>query len=238
MLVPHRTPTFAVSHAVGVAIAAVLLGAPAVATLQQARPARSAPINPDAVRERLQAALDALHAAGQFPGATAGVVLADGTSFGLATGFSDPVAKTPMSPGDRMLMGSAGKTYAAAVALQLVQERRLSLADRIERWFATAEWFPRLPNARDITVRMLMNHTSGLVPYEFNEQFTADLTKQPDRIWRPEELLTYVLDTTPPFAAGQGWQYSDTNYIVLGMILERVTGAPYYQEMSRRLLVP
>jgi len=85
---------------------------------------------------------------------------------------------------------------------------------------------------------MLMNHTSGLVRYEFKEQFTRDLTASPDRVWKPEELLSYVLDTAPPFAAGAGWEYSDTNYIVLGMIVERVTGRPFYEEARRRLLAP
>ena len=85
---------------------------------------------------------------------------------------------------------------------------------------------------------MLMNHTSGLVRYEFKEQFTKDLTANPDRVWKPEELIAYILDTQPPFAAGKGWDYSDTNYIVLGMIIEKVTGTSYYDLAKARLLNP
>ncbi len=234
----RSSPAVRLARVLAAVAAAVLIAEPAVRALPGVTVPAAAPVNPEVVRRRLQSALDGFQAAGRFPGATAGVVLADGTSFGLASGFADADATTPMSSSDRMLMGSVGKTYVVAVALQLVQEKRLALTDRIERWFAAADWFSRLPNAREITVRMLMNHTSGLARYELDERFSADLTQEPERVWRPEDRLAYVLDAEPPFAAGRGWQYSDTNYIVLGMIIERVTGAPYYEEMRRRLLVP
>ena len=143
-----------------------------------------------------------------------------------------------MSPRDLMLQGSVGKTYVASVALQLVHEKRLALDDRIEKYLGKERWFARLPNGAEITIRMLINHTSGLVRYEFKEQFTKDLTANPDRVWKPEELIAYVLDTPPPFAAGKGWDYSDTNYIVLGMIIEKVTGSSYYDLAKARLLKP
>jgi len=137
-----------------------------------------------------------------------------------------------------MLQGSVGKTYVASVALQLVHQKKLALDDLIEKYLGREPWFAKLPNAREITVRMLMNHTSGLVRYEFKEQFTKDLSANPDRIWKPEELISYILDTPAPFAAGKGWDYSDTNYIVLGMIIEKVTGSRYYDLAKRRLLEP
>src|SRR5262249_28052961 len=59
-----------------------------------------------------------------------------------------------------------------------------------------------------------------------------------EKVWTPEERLAFVLDLAPPFAAGQGWEYSDTNYIVLGMIIERITGHAYYDELRARLLGP
>jgi D-alanyl-D-alanine carboxypeptidase len=192
----------------------------------------------DALRQKLQEKLNELHAGGKFPGATVGLALADGTFMGLAVGLSNVESKTLMTPRDLMLQGSVGKTYVAAVALQLVQEKKLGLDDPIEKYLGGEKWFRRLPNARDITVKMLMNHTSGLVRYEFKEQFTKDLTANPDKVWKPEELVSYILDTAAPFAAGQGWDYSDTNYIVLGMIIERITGRAYYQELTRRILAP
>ncbi|HVH11732.1 MAG TPA: serine hydrolase domain-containing protein [Longimicrobium sp.] len=74
--------------------------------------------------------------------------------------------------------------------------------------------------------------------YEFDERFLADLVKDPYRTWTPADRAAYLVGATPPFAAGQGWEYSDTNYILLGAIIERVTGQPYYTEMRRRLLEP
>lgn len=194
--------------------------------------------NTTALKAALQLKLDEWHKAGNFPGATLGVVLANGESFGLAVGFSDRDAKTPMKPTDRMLAGSVGKTFAAATALQLVKEGKIGLDDKIEKYLGREPWFARLPNAKDITVRQLMNHTSGLVRYEFKEQFTKDLTANPEKVWKPAELVAYLLDEKPPFEAGKGWDYSDTNYIVLGMIIEKVTGRKFYDEANRRVVKP
>ncbi len=191
-----------------------------------------------ALKAALQLKLDEWHKAGTFPGATLGVVLANGESFGLAVGFSDRDTKTPMKPTDRMLAGSVGKTFAAATALQLIKEGKIALDDKIEKYLGGEPWFARLPNAKDITVRQLMNHTSGLVRYEFKEQFTKDLTANPEKVWKPAELLAYLFDTKAPFEAGKSWDYSDTNYIVLGMIIEKVTGKRFYDEANRRLIKP
>ena len=129
------------------------------------------------------------HAAGKFPGATAGFALADGASFGLAVGLSDTAGKKNMSPNDLLLQGSVGKTYVAAVTLQLVHEKKIGLDDKIEKYLGKEAWFARLPNGPDITTRTFMTHTSGLVRYEFKEQFTADLSENPDKVWKPEELV-------------------------------------------------
>jgi len=190
------------------------------------------------LKKELQLKLDEWHKAGKFPGATLGVVLANGESFGLAVGYSDREAKTPMKPNDRMLAGSVGKTFAAATALQLVKAGKIGLDDKVEKYLGKEPWFARLPNAKDITVRQLMNHTSGLVRYEFKDTFTKDLTANPDKVWKPEELIAYLLDEKAPFAAGKGWDYSDTNYIVLGMIIEKVTGKKFYDEANKRVIKP
>ena len=200
--------------------------------------AQTAVANKSALQNALQTKLEEWHKAGSFPGATFGVVLANGESFGLAVGFSDRETRTPMKPTDRMLAGSVGKTFAAATALQLIKEGKIGLDDKIEKYLGREQWFSRLPNANDITVRQLMNHTSGLVRYEFKEQFTKDLTANPSKVWKPAELVAYLLDEKAPFEAGKGWDYSDTNYIVLGMIIEKVTGRRFYDEANRRLLKP
>lgn len=205
----------------------------AVGLLAQ-RPAPTPPV--DSLKQQLQGKLDEWHKAGKFPGATLGVALANGDSFGLAVGFSDRDLKTPMKAKDRMLAGSTGKMFAAATAFQLVSEGKIGLDDKIEKYLGKELWFNRLPNASDVTVRMLMNHTSGLVRYEFKKEFTDFLTANPMKTWTPEERLAYLFDEKPPFEAGKGWDYSDTNYIVLGMIIERVTGKKFYDEARKRFI--
>lgn len=187
---------------------------------------------------RLQQVLDSMQAAGRGPGYTAAIVLRDGSVISLASGHADTALHQLMPPDARMLAGSVGKTFFAALALNLVAEGRLDLDAPVSRYLGDEPWFPRLPNANDITVRQLMQHTSGLVRYEFQPAFEHDLTAQPLKAWRPEEQLAYILDTKAPFAAGQGWEYSDTNYIVLAMIIEKVTGRTAYQEIDRRFLAP
>ena len=191
-----------------------------------------------ALKERLQKELELLREERRFPGAQLGVARADGTSFAIATGMSDREKGIAMTPDLLLLQGSVGKTYVAAVALQLVKEGRLRLDARIADLLEGEPWLTRLPNGADITVRMLMNHTSGLVRYELLEAFTKDLTAHPEKTWRPDELLAYLLDTPAPFPAGTKWEYSDTNYIVLGIVLEKATGARLVDEIDRRLLHP
>jgi D-alanyl-D-alanine carboxypeptidase len=203
---------------------------------QEARETQEA--RPSDLWEALQARLEELQAESGSPGVTVGVVLADGTSIGLAAGLADTSAAVAMTPSSRLMQGSVGKTYVSAVALQLVAEGMLELEARASDYLGEEPWFERLPNQADITIRQLMNHTSGLIRYEFDDRFIADLLAQPDKVWEPSEQLAYLFDTEAPFPAGQGWDYSDTNYIVLGMILERLTGAAYYDEMRVRLLEP
>ncbi len=186
----------------------------------------------------LQERLAALQAQSGAPGITAAVVLQDGTVFALAAGESDTIVGRAMTPADRMLQGSVGKTYVAAVALQLVHERRLDLDAKVSAYLGDEPWFARLPNHADVTVRQLMNHTSGIVRYEFDDRFIDDLLADPGRVWQPVEQLAYLFDTEAPFPAGEGWEYSDTNYLILGMIIERLTGAAYYDELRRRILEP
>ncbi|HEX2191073.1 MAG TPA: serine hydrolase domain-containing protein [Longimicrobiaceae bacterium] len=201
-------------------------------------PAEAAEARSGPLRGRLQARLDSLHASGSTPGATVGIALPDGRTMGLATGWADTARRVRMTPDAQLLQGSVGKTYAAAVAMQLVAEGKLDLAAPISRYLGGEPWFDRLPNAREITVRMLMNHTSGLQRYEFDGRFLRDLARDPYREWSPEARLAYLFDRAAPFPAGEGWDYSDTNYIVLGMIIERLAGRPYYEELRHRILAP
>lgn len=190
------------------------------------------------LQQKIEAKLLEIKANAEYPGVTVGYVLADGTTGAVSVGLSDLENKTPLKPRDRMLAGSIGKTYVAAVTLQLVQEGKLKLNDKIETWFGKESWFSRLPNANDITLRMLMNHSSGIPEHIMANGFLPAVKAAPDKVWKPEELIAYVLDAKPLFAAGKGYSYADTNYILVGMIFEHVTKKRLYAEVQRRLLKP
>jgi D-alanyl-D-alanine carboxypeptidase len=201
-------------------------------------PARGADKDLESIRQSVKARLDELRAGAEFPGATVGFVLPDGRSASVSTGLADVENNIALKPQDRMLAGSIGKTYVAAVTLQLVQEGKLDLDEKIERWFGREPWFNRLANAKDITVRMLMNHTSGLVEYYPLKDCMKTLKEIPDKVWQHAELIECALDSKPLFPAGQGWSYADTNYILVGMIVERITKKSLYDEVDRRILKP
>jgi D-alanyl-D-alanine carboxypeptidase len=211
------------------------LGLASVLLAATARPADEAL---EALEARVRAALDAARSAGACPGMTAAVAFSDRDPVAVASGLSDREAGVPIRPADRLLAGSVGKTFVAAVALQLAGEGALDLDEPIEKRLGTEPWFLRLPNARSITARMLLSHTSGLVRYELDPAFLRDLLSDRDRAFRPEETLAYLFDRAPPFPAGERFEYSDTNYVVLGMIVERVTGKPLREEIARRCLRP
>ncbi len=187
---------------------------------------------------RLQSILEAFHAGGSFAGASAAVSLPGGKVIPLTVGEADTLRNVPLTANAKMLQGSVGKTYFAALAMTLVGEGRLTLDNKVSDYLGHHSWYPRIPNAEAITVRHLMTHTSGVMRYEFKETFTTDLTSQPDKQWRPEELLAYVLDEEASFPPGEGWEYSDTNFIILGMIMEEITGETCYDLIRSRFLEP
>ena len=190
------------------------------------------------ISQKLQSKLNQWQVSNGFPGATIGFVLPDGQHGSVSAGFADLENKTPLKPTDLMLAGSIGKTFVAAVALQLAQENKLSLDDKIERWFGTEPWFVRLPNAKDIKVRNLLMHSSGLPNHVDDKRFDNAFLTMPDMVCKPEDLIAYDFDKKPLFPAGTGYSYTDTSYILIGMIIEKVTGNTLYSEVSRRLLVP
>lgn len=196
------------------------------------------PASIDAAARRVSDFVTALVSDAPMPGMTVGVAWPDGSSSAFVAGVADTVTGRPLRPGDRMLQGSVGKTYFGAVALQLVAEEKLGLDDRLSSYLGHEPWYADLPNGEAVTIRQLMSHTSGIVRYELNPAFLADLKAEPYRSFSPEERLAYLAGSEPPFEAGEGWEYSDTNYILLAMVIEAVTGRSAYDEIRRRLLVP
>lgn len=197
----------------------------------------------DAPDARVQTVLDSLRAADRFPGATAAIVRPDGTLRAFATGWADREDSTRMRPDARMLGGSTGKSFAAAVVLGLAQEGYLDLDAPLGRWLGDRPWFDRLPNAGALTLRHLLRHQSGLADHIHDPDFAAAVQHKmeaegPAAAMAPEQLVRFVLDTEPLFPAGTGYHYSDTNYILAGLVVEAVTDSAYYDVLRQRILDP
>ena len=132
-----------------------------------------------------------------------------------------------------MLFGFASitKTFVAAIVLQLVEENKLELDDPLGKWL---EQYPNID--ANITIRQLLNHGSGIYNYTDNDSYWSDVNANPDRVWLPEDVLQYVKppikrEINPP-------HYSNTNYTLLGMIIESVTGNSLEQELHNRITRP
>ena len=190
------------------------------------------------LHQKLTDTLEVIIAEQDIPGATAACVLPDGQLISTAAGLADREKQSLMAPGARMLLGSVGKVFVSAVFLQLVDEGKIDLDQKVSGYFPDADWFDRLPNAADLTVRSLLNHTSGLPRYVFDPAFVAAIKADHMRSWTPLECLSVILDKKALHPVGRGWAYSDTNYILLGMIIEKVTGQPYYDELQIRIVKP
>jgi len=190
------------------------------------------------IAERLRERLEVQRERVGSPGASLAVVLPDGVPVTVAVGFADPDTKRRMSPRDRMMAGGCGKTFVAAAAMRLVLEGKLSLDEPISKWLGEREWFWRLPNASDLTLRHLLRHRSGIRNHYWRDEFGYRLEREPKRTWKPEELIAFVLDDEPLAPAGEEWSYAHTNFLIAGLVLEEVAGEPFYEQVRTHFLEP
>ena len=191
--------------------------------------------------EQFQAELTKLQKHYHFPGATAAYILPDGTTGIFTVGMSDLELKIPMKPNSRMLAASIGKTFVGATILALVNDSLLNLDDPISKWLDGEPWFISLPNNSTVTVRQLLNHTSGIPNHVEDDKFVQalrDTLLSSSNSIQPEELIKFVQNKPALFKAGEKWAYTDTGYLLLGLIIEKVTGNSYYQEVTYRFLDP
>jgi D-alanyl-D-alanine carboxypeptidase len=193
------------------------------------------------LQHRLQAELEELHAEYRFPGATAALVTPEGKVVAAAVGVSDRDTRASMTPESRMLAASIGKSFVGATAVALVQEGKLDLDAPISTWLGDEPWFSRLPNHDSITLFQLLTHSSGLPDHVYTEAFAQEFGKKwnaPGNPFQPADLIGFVLDKPALFEAGKGFAYSDTGYLLVGMIIEAVSGSSLYEEIIDRFLVP
>jgi D-alanyl-D-alanine carboxypeptidase len=204
------------------------------------------PKNLPRILSTLQTHLDQSRGASKFPGAQVGFTWIDSEASGasryysgsVASGLSDIEHKTPLKTSDRLLAGSVGKTFVATVALMLVEQGKLNLDEKISTALGNESWFSRLPNGQSITLRMLLNHSSGIPNHVDLPAFESALYKSASHDIDYSELIGYVLNKKPLFPAGQGYSYSDTNYILAGMIIEKVSGKTLYELVDELILKP
>jgi D-alanyl-D-alanine carboxypeptidase len=158
------------------------------------------------------------------------VRLPDGTVISESSGYLDPDGKNVWTMDTQSALASITKTFTAVVIMQLVQEGKLSLDDTIEKWF------PEQPNGNNITLRMLLSHTSGLANYISGENV---MDPKWSREWTPLELVAEASKLEPLEEPGsEVAHYSNTNYALLGLVTEKVTGNSWEEEIRSRIIEP
>ncbi|MFJ2861731.1 serine hydrolase domain-containing protein [Kitasatospora sp. NPDC087314] len=218
------------------AVTAALVG-----SLLSAAPAASAASADGRPRNGVQSVLDRAVSEAGLPGARAEVRDGDSTWFGTA-GTADLDTGREIAPKDRFRIGSTTKTFVATVVLQLAAEQRLSLDDSVEHWLPGLVDGNGYDGSR-ITVRQLLNHTSGVFNYAEAPQLAAEFVGPPFLRHRfddltPRQLVEAAVVNGPKFAPGAGWAYSDTNYALAGMIVEKAAGRSLAQEIAERIAKP
>lgn len=177
-----------------------------------------------------------------WPGVAVLVERPDGTVMTATAGLANIEANAPMTPTTGFHMCSINKTFTAVAILRLVDQGKLSL-DRKVIDILDQSVVKRIPHIDDITVAQLLDHSSGTYPTNNDPAYLKTLIGSDaftGRVWTPEEMVELAtrLENRPSGAPGEGHSYSDTNYILLGMIVERVSGEPLKKHIARTLLQP
>ncbi len=167
-----------------------------------------------------------------IPGAVVGVWVPGEGTWIKTKGEADLKTGQAMKLGDKFRIGSITKTFTTTVILELVDEGLLSLDDTLDKFV------PSVPNGSDITIRQLCNNTSGLFNYGDDENLVATIEKDPRKKWTPQELVDIAVSRGPYSAPGEELRYSNTNFILLGMIIEEVTGNKLRDEIRKRITEP
>lgn len=194
--------------------------------------------NPGQTGDGLQSKLDQLRSEDNLPGVIGLVRDGDSNEYG-ASGWGDQFMRVPADPRAQFRIGSNTKAFVAVVLLQLEAEGKLSLDDTVDKWLPGAV----SANGNDgtkITIRELLNMTSGLNDYladpTIRASYIADLN--PGKQWDPQHLVDVATSKKPSAQPGTEWNYSNTNFIVAGMIIKAVTGNDAATEVENRIIKP
>lgn len=138
----------------------------------------------------------------------------------------------PATPDMHFRNGAVAFSYLATIALQLNEEKRIDLDGKL------ADYLPDLPHADKITLRMLLNMTSGYVDYVHDDKFIAGLSANPFQHWTPEQLIDIGVSKPLRFEPGTNFGYAHTGYVIMGRVIEKATGKPLAKAMEERIFVP
>lgn len=181
------------------------------------------------IEEQFQDVLDQAVDKHDIQGVSAAVIFPDGSVWNGVSGISHE--GVPIAPEMVFAIGSATKNIVAALTLRLAEEGVLSLDAPLSSWLP-----PYAHVDGNITIRQLLNHTSGIYNYFDNQELWDDLMAERTRYFTPDEVLAYLEE--PYFAAGEGWRYSNTNYLLLAMIITEATGSDLSSALEAYLYQP
>ncbi|MDO8186058.1 serine hydrolase domain-containing protein [Conexibacter sp. JD483] len=182
-------------------------------------------------QERLDRTLATVTRQTWNPGTIAGVWVGD-RGWTAATGVADRVSGRVPRLGDHTRIGSVTKTFTATLILRLADQGRLTLDDTIDRWF------PAFPGASGITIRQLGTMSSGIASYSTDAATVDRFLTHPTAAWTPQQLIAISAGLPVRFAPGAGFDYSNTNFVMLGQIVEQVTGRALATVMQEQLFGP
>ena len=168
----------------------------------------------------LQQVLDNYSAGKGNIGLQATIIFFDGTLWSGASGYASLEKKCPLTLDHHLYIGSMTKLYTSVLVMGQVEKGAISLQDTLDRWVA-------IPYAKTVTVEMLLNHTSGIPNYTEDFWFLTRYFVFPGKQWQAEELVATISNKELKFKLGSRHEYSNSNYLLLGVILEKVTAAPY-----------
>jgi D-alanyl-D-alanine carboxypeptidase len=154
-----------------------------------------------------------------------------------ASGMADIGNKVALKSCNITRVGSTVKAFTAVTILMLAEEGLISLDNKIDKYLP-GEIIDNLENANASTIRQLLNHSSGIYNYIQNLQFQTASINDLRKVWHPDELLKYAYGKSAYFKPNEDVRYSNTNYVLLGMIIEKVTGKPFYQAFKERIFNP
>ncbi|MFW2336145.1 MAG: serine hydrolase domain-containing protein, partial [Ilumatobacter sp.] len=160
------------------------------------------------------------------------IVVVDSTGDAVAGSAGGDAAGNAPTAGDVFRIGSITKVFTALTTLSLVEEGLVDLDA------SATDYVTRVPVDADITVRDLLGHRSGIDNYTDVAGFFETVIAESERVWEPEEQVELVVDRPALFEPGEQFSYSNTNYIILGILIEEVTGQPYHDVVRERILDP